>query len=266
MESPRVLIVSVSSDLGSYLAEHFLKAGSQVLGTYRTSSPNLERLKRLGLRLSPLDIACPRQVHEFAKQTRDDGFRWNVLISAAGILQPIGKFFAKDFDEWERSVTVNSLSQLRVLHALYEGRDYSTTAKVIFFAGGGTNGPFDNYSAYCIGKHVLLKMTELLDSEYPELQVSIIGTGWVNTKIHRQTIAAGHAAGANLGRTQEFLTNPERGSSLERVAACIDWCLASSRLAVGGRNFSVVHDPWTDEALISELERDTERYKMRRRS
>ena len=52
-------------------------------------------------------------------------------------------------------------------------------------------GPFDNYSAYCVGKLLLIKMTELLDSECPDLQVSIIGTGWVNTKIHRQTLAAG---------------------------------------------------------------------------
>jgi NAD(P)-dependent dehydrogenase (short-subunit alcohol dehydrogenase family) len=195
------------------------------------------------------------------------GFSWDIFISAAGLLEPIGPFFSSDFDVWEKSVITNSTAQLRVLHAVYGLRTHSAPAKVMLFAGGGTNGPFDNYSAYCVGKLLLIKMTELLDSECPDLHVSILGTGWVNTKIHRQTLAAQSGAGANFERTLEFLEDSsDAGTSMETVSECIDWCLSSPRSATSGRNFSLVYDPWREAHLIDELQADSNRYKLRRLS
>lgn len=267
MNKPRIIVLAASSDIGAYLAKHFLHGGAEVVGTYRSPSPRVEELEKSGARLFALDITSTEQVQSFANKLRECAFSWNVLISAAGVLEPIGGFFSHDFDAWEKGFITNSTAQLRVLHAVYGLRDRASLAKVVFFAGGGTNGPFDNYSAYCAGKLVLIKMTELLDSECPDLQVSIIGTGWVNTKIHQQTLAAGTAAGRSLDRTRDFLKNAERaGTTLETVAECVDWCLSSPRSAVGGRNFSLVHDPWRSEQTIDELNANADLYKLRRHS
>lgn len=266
MNRPKIIVLAASSDIGAHLTEHFLRGGAEVVGTYRSLSPQVAKLEESGARLLPLDITSGEQVKSFAEKLKECAFSWNILISAPGLLEPIGGFFSLDFDAWEKSVIVNSTAQLRVLHAVYGHRDPLSVSKVVFFAGGGTNSPFDSYSAYCIGKTVLLKMTELLDSEYPELQVSIIGTGWVNTKIHRQTLSAGDAAGKNLNKTREFLKKEGAGSSLEAVAECVEWCLSSPRSAVGGRNFSLVHDPWRCADLIRDLEADRDRYKLRRKT
>lgn len=267
MERSRIVVLAASSDIGAHLARHHLARGADVLGTYRTPSMQTAELEAAGARMVALDIDLPSDVAAFAAQIRNTGFRWNVLVSAPGLLAPIGPFLETDFDAWERSVITNSTAQLRALHALHPLRDPGRLAKVIFFAGGGTNGPMDNYSAYCIGKLSLIKMTELLHSENPELQVSIIGTGWVKTKIHLQTIDAGALAGVNLDKTHAFLAGDTgTGSSLERVAACVDWCLDAPRAAVGGRNFSLVHDRWDDPAFLAELEADPDSYKLRRRS
>ena len=214
-----------------------------------------------------LDITSREQIISFANKLKKREFAWNVLISAPGVLEPIGSFFSIDFDAWDKSFITNSTAQLRVLHTVYGLRERSSPAKVILFAGGGTNGPFDNYSAYCAGKLVLIKMTELLDSECPDLQISIVGTGWVNTKIHQQTLAAGDAAGQNFNRTREYLKVAEGTvANLETVVECIDWCLSAPRNAVGGRNFSLVHDPWRDADLIEVLNADPNLYKLRRHS
>ena len=267
MTHRKMIVLAASSDIGAHLAMHFLRHGVQVVGTYRSHSPRVTELEKAGARLFPLDITSGEQVKFFADKLKECAFAWNALISAPGVLEPIGGFFSHDFDAWEKSFTTNSTAQLRVLHAVYELRDRAAPAKVIFFAGGGTNGPFDNYSAYCAGKIVLIKMTELLDSEYPELQVTIIGTGWVNTKIHQQTLVAGTAAGKNLDRTRDFLNKDKRaGAPLESVAECVDWCLSSPRSAVGGRNFSLIHDPWKSAKTIDELNADPNRYKLRRRT
>jgi NAD(P)-dependent dehydrogenase (short-subunit alcohol dehydrogenase family) len=267
VSSSRVIVLGASSDIGAHLTEHYLRGGAEVVGTYRSRTSRVAELEAAGARLFPLNIDSPDQVKRFAQQLKADAWIWDVLISAPGLLDPIGPFFSTDFGAWEKSVITNSTAQLHVLHAIYDQRNATTLSKVIFFAGGGTNGPFDNYSAYCIGKLSLIKMTELLDSECPDLQVSIIGTGWVNTKIHQQTLAAGEAAGLNFDKTRQFMGSPEGVSaSLETVAECIDWCLAAPRDAVGGRNFSLVHDEWRDPAFIDMLKADPNIYKLRRLS
>ena len=267
MNAARAIIVSASSDIGGHLARAFARRGVEVVGTYRQRTQATDALAALGVRLLPLDISSPQQVAAMARELTRSGFTWDVLISAAGLLAPIGKFFDLDFESWQRSVAVNSTDQLRVLHALYPLRNAASVSRVLFFAGGGTNSAFDNYSAYCLGKIQLIKMTELLDSEYPDLQVSIIGTGWVNTKIHRQTMAAGEAAGMNLRKTREFLHDAAgAGSSLDSVLDCVEWCLSSPRRAIGGRNIALAHDPWKSSELTDRLAADPELYKLRRRS
>ena len=267
VSSYKIIVLGASSDIGAHLTEHYLCGGAQVVGTYRSRTARAAELEAAGAKLFPLDIDSPDQVKRFAQQLKAEGFMWDVLVSAPGLLAPVGPFFSTDFDDWERSVITNSTAQMRVLHAIHGQRNVSTLSKVIFFAGGGTNGPFDNYSAYCVGKLSLIKMTELLDSECPDLQVSIIGTGWVNTKIHQQTLAAGGAAGPNFDKTRQFMDSPDGvGASLETVAECIDWCLSAPRNAVGGRNFSLVHDEWRDPAFIDRLKANPNNYKLRRLS
>ena len=90
--------------------------------------------------------------------------------------------------------------------------------------------------------------------------------GWVNTKIHRQTIAAGDAAGINFSKTREFMGSSEGGASLQDVAQCVEWCLAAPRSAVSGRNFSLVHDQWREPRFIEALMANPGSYKLRRLS
>lgn len=265
MKRLKVIVLAASSDIGAHLAEYQLRRGAEVIGTYRSSSLRSADLEAAGVRLFRVDINSDSDVKSFADKLKASGFRWDTLICAPGLLDPIGPFFSTNFDDWENSVITNSLAQLRVLHAINGMRDHNKLSKVIFFAGGGTNGPFDNYSAYCIGKLALIKMTELLDSECPDLQVSIIGTGWVNTKIHHQTLAAGDAAGPNFDKTRQFVSSDSKhGASLESVAECVDWCLTAPRNAVGGRNFSLVHDDWRSSNFIQALIKNQNSYKLRR--
>jgi len=259
------LIVGISSDISVSLARRYIGRGARVWGTYRSRSDAIENLQALGAVLSFLDVDDPHSVAEFVGEMTASGFLWNRFISAIGALAPIGPFFDTDFAAWDRSVRTNSLSQLHVLHSVFALRDQRELPRAILFAGGGTNSPFDNYSAYCLGKIMLMKACELLDSEEQGLAISILGTGWVNTKIHGQTMAAGSMAGGNFDKTRDFLgSKATDGTSLETVGDCIDWCFASPREAVSGRNFSIVHDNWRDPSFIDDLAREPSKGKLRR--
>ncbi len=261
-----VFIAAISSDIGCQLAHLYRKRGYDVVGTYR-SSANLESLQAdLGIALLPCDIAQPASIAAAAAQLATQNKPWEIFIGAAGQLSPIGAFFDCDIADWSASVTLNSVSQLQLLHAIFPHRRQGVTSKIAFLVGGGINGTFTNYSAYCLGKMMLVKMCELLDDEYPDLHTIAIGTGWVDTKIHRQTLEAAQQAGVNYGRTVDFRASKQKGTSYEDIFGCIDWCFGQERGATSGRNFSVVHDAWNKDAdgLVTQLLHDSAKYKLRR--
>ncbi|MBI5129141.1 MAG: SDR family NAD(P)-dependent oxidoreductase [Rhodopseudomonas palustris] len=261
-----VIIAAISSDIGVQLAKLYRAQGVAVIGTYR-SADNLDELKAdAGIHLVHCDLTDADSVSRAAAEIAALNRPWERFVSAAGQLSPIGDFFGRDFAEWAASLSLNSVAQMRLLHALYPHRDQSSVAKVAFLVGGGINGPFRNYSAYCLGKVMLVKLCELLDDEYPDVHAIAVGTGWVNTKIHRQTVEAGDDAGINLRRTLEFIDSGQQGTSYEDIFGCIEWAFGAGRVATGGRNFSVVHDGWRGGGaqLTARLEADTNIYKLRR--
>ncbi len=260
-----VFILSITSDIGEKLALHYLNLGAQVLGTHRGNIP--ESLNgHPNLHLLSCDVTtstCAQKITEFLQSGK---LKWDLFISCVGQLAPVGRFFETNFSAWAHSVEINSTAQLRALHAAHPFRSIGRLCHIVFFAGGGTNGPFHAYSSYCLGKIALIKMCELLDDENQDLNVFIVGTGWVQTKIHHQTLDAGPRAGANYAKTKSFIDQAVPGTSHADIANMIAWGVSQGREVVGGRNFSILHDAWREggESLATALKTDPHRYKLRR--
>ena len=260
-----VFILSVSSDIGEHLALDYLGRGLRVAGTYRREPPP-SLAGHAGFAGFRCDITAPGCGRDLAAFLHARNFHWDIFVSCVGQLAPVGDFFENDFAEWAQSVETNGVAQLRALHAIHPFRRADRVCHVVFFAGGGTNNPFRSYSAYCLGKIGLIKMCELLDDENPDLNVFIVGTGWVRTKIHAQTLAAGSRAGGNFDRTRAFLYGNEAGTARDDIAAMIRWGVAQGRPVAGGRNFSVVHDQWAEAGagLAAALAANPDKFKLRR--
>jgi NAD(P)-dependent dehydrogenase (short-subunit alcohol dehydrogenase family) len=264
MAERNVFILGGNADIGRALAERYLAVGCHVTVTYRRGAvadlAGHPRLQQIACDVSD-NASVAAAVAAFAEQGRP----WDDFLSCVGTMEPIGKFFATPPDEWRRSIDINLTGQLRALHALYPRRRSGRVSGAMFLAGGGTNNPFTNYSAYAASKITLIKMAELLDDEAPDLNVFVLGPGFVRTKIHDETLRSGESAGGNLAKTHEFLATP--GTSHDDIFRCAEWCFAQGRDVVGGRNLSVVHDPWRDGggALAAALRNDRDLYKLRRR-
>jgi len=258
-----VVIISISSDIGNFLAHQYLKDGWKVIGTYRQKK-NLKGFEEGKVDLFKLDISKSADVKFFEKQLRSRRIKWDRLICLVGTLLPAEDFFDCDIDEWQDSVTVNALGPLRLLHGLYPLAN--SKAQVVFFAGGAANGAVVHLSAYAISKIILTKMTEFIDAEYPHLHVSIIGPGWTLTKIHQDILQ-----GKNVSKSKRLQTIADMknkpSTSMEDIAACIQWVCSQPKSLTSGRNFSVVYDPWRPakrKNLIAALKKDTDMYKLRR--
>jgi len=265
-EPPVAFIAAISSDIGRAMAEIYRARGWHVVGTYRDAGATAGLADDAGIELVACDIDSPEEIEAVAAHLQRKGISWDLFVSAVGTLAPIGPFFALDRREWQRSVAANGSAQLALLHAIFPFRRAAPLARAAFLVGGALNRGFANYSAYSLGKLSLVKFCELIHEECPDLHAVAIGTGWVATRIHRQTLAAGAMAGGNLARTEQFLAAPEGGTSVSEIVACLDWCFAQDRAVTGGRNFSVVHDPWRQggATLTEALRGDQSKFKLRR--
>lgn len=257
------LILSISSDIGAALAEDWLAAGHAVWGTYRTWSPQCNLLQTKGARLVSCDLSQQDSIEQSMDDLKAMGF-WDVLVLAAGDIAPFEAFHEVNFQAWRNSFELNFLGPMQFLHALLPSRHLTPTEKpiVLFFAGGGTNSAPVGSSAYTISKIALIKSCEMLDAEIPDTRFTILGPGWVKTKIHQAALHAGDKHPVRL-KTIEMI---ERGEffPMEKVVECCNWLVGSRRDVVSGRNFSAVYDKWGTEELTQALLANTNMYKLRR--
>lgn len=252
---PVVVILSVSSDIGFYLAKKYLQDGYRVIGTYRyyhrKLAKELESLPDCALFFC--DVSEKAGITRFLCELKKYEIRWDIFISCVGNIRPYSNFFETDFDTWSNSVHINLIEQLRVTHALYPLRNKKIIPSIIFFAGGGVNSAPVGLSAYTASKIMLIKMCELLDAENPDIKTFIVGPGYIKTKIHDSI--------------RENITRGKKETNLAGVYNGIRWLTAQDKQVVGGRNFSIAHDSLFGVdacALARELIENPEMYKLRR--
>lgn len=259
------IVVSISSDIGAALADRLRENGWTVAGTFRTASERVRELEESGLTLVRCDLREPAEIDRACEVFRRDLPAWDAVVLCPGTLDPIGPFPEVDFEAWAESITTNFTNQLRFVHNLLPGRNVAAGSEpcILFFAAGGTNSAPTHFSAYTASKIALIKMCELLDAEVPDTRFAILGPGWVRTKIHQETLAAGARAGGSLQQTIDRITE-DRWVSMDRVIDCCTWVLDAPRDVVGGRNISVEHDRWGADELAEALRATPSMYKLRR--
>ena len=257
-----IVILGISSDIGLALGVHWSLRGHNVFGTYRTFSAELAKEANAFNGLYRCDLLDNESIDQCAHQLQNEIVSWDMVVLCPGTMEPIGRFDACDIDQWNAGVSVNLIAPLRFLHKCLPFRKRDTSS-VILFAGGGSNSAPLNVSSYTVAKIALIKATELLDAEFTDIKFSIIGPGWVKTKIHQETLRADCVSLASFEETiRRHDTNDF--NSMENVLACCDWLVKAPKSIVGGRNFSSVYDNWNDEALCEKLALDRDMFKLRR--
>lgn len=263
--SMKGIVISATSDIASDMCHKWKKREWEIAGTFYSQTENYKSLISQDIPLVYCDLFDPHSVDEAAKTISLKHPGWDFLVFATGSQVPVGPFERVDVDAWISSIQLNFLNQMRLLHRLLPARSSTTAEKsVLFFAGGGTNNPVNNYSAYTLSKIALIKACELLDSEISDVKFTIIGPGWVKTKIHNATLESGEAmAGKNYEKTKQKIDSDECGPILD-VIHSFEWVLSQPKKIVGGRNFSTVFDRWGTDELAKLLDQDENMYKLRR--
>ena len=113
-------------------------------------------------------------------------------------------------------------------------------------------------------KIALIKLTELISAEFQDIYPTIIGPGWVKTKIHNPTLKSGlNKSPKSYSETcRRFKENDF--VPMNMVINCLKVIINSNDNRFAGRNISVKHDRWDLENFLEKEPLISSRYKLRR--
>ncbi|MHB1861365.1 MAG: SDR family NAD(P)-dependent oxidoreductase [Gemmatimonadaceae bacterium] len=188
------------------------------------------------------------------------------VIHAAAVLGPIGAVVNADPEAWFDAVRVNLLGTFLVARAscqrmIRRGKGGS----IVLFSGGGSATPFPNYTAYACGKVGVVRFAETLAQEVApyNIRVNCLAPGFVATRMHQYTLAAGEAAGVSyLARTKAELA--KGGASPELAARAAAFLLSQRAAGISGRLVAAQWDDWNQWPEHVDEIRDSDLFTLRR--
>jgi NAD(P)-dependent dehydrogenase (short-subunit alcohol dehydrogenase family) len=243
-----VLVTGGSRGIGRACAEAALEAGARVVLSARDAA----RLERAGSELRSrhgdavewhvADVADGASVERLASAARSVLGQVDGVVHAAGVLGPIGPTLDVDPTRWWETVRVNLLGTLLVVRALAPAMPAG--GRIVALSGGGATSPFPNYTAYASGKVGVVRLVETLAVELAgRVEINALAPGFVATDIHRATLEAGDAAGAEyLERTQRDLE--EGGVPVGLAARAAVFLLSPASAGLTGRLVAAPWDEW----------------------
>ena len=182
-EKPTVLITGANRGLGLEFARQYASDGWHVIGTARNPG-RADELKALSVEIATLDVADPASVAALASSL--EGRPIDLLINNAGIFPRVSSIEAIDFDDYSRTLAVNTVGPVRVTRALLpnlRASDRKTVVNITSRLGSialTDNGVFYGYRE---SKAALNMFTRTLANELkPEgFTCLTIHPGWVQT-------------------------------------------------------------------------------------
>ena len=261
------IVTGGSRGIGRAIATDFLHQGAQVAVLART----VTEVEKTAAELSSLgrvvgyacDVSVEGQVSKVHQLVEEELGLVSVLVNAAGVLGELGPFEETNHQTWWNTMQINLygtyLWSRAVIHQMIQHR----RGKIINLSGAGTS-PRAYYNAYAVSKAGVVRLTETLAWEVQEynIQVNAIAPGPVNTRMTKEVVQAGLAAGAEeLEGAKRLLaegTQPIKAADLAIFLACSD------SDGITGKLISAVYDNWPEWSEHTDALANSELYTLRR--
>jgi NAD(P)-dependent dehydrogenase (short-subunit alcohol dehydrogenase family) len=260
----RFLITGASTGLGRAIAERLADEGGRLILVSRSEG----MVHGLGAELAggpheplPLDVADP-QAWEEAIATVHGGGPLHGLVTAAGVLGPVGPIDQIDPAEFARTISINLIgTALAVHHLLPLLRE--SRGRVVTFSGGGGTGPLVRYDAYAASKAAIVRLTENIAAD-GQIEINAIAPGFVATAMHTGTLEAGPEASGEeyFQKTKDQLA--AGGFPASKAADLVAFLLSPKAEGITGRLISAQWDPWREDGFQARLRDDADLGRLRR--
>jgi len=247
------LITGGSHGLGKAIAEHYLRAGANVVLCARNemdlaaarddlarNAPGQKVLAR------SCDVSVETQVNHLVEFALRELGSLQILVNNAGIYGPMGPTDSVSFQEWSRTIEINLYGVLLPCRAVLPHFRQAGRGKIVILSGGGATHPLPNISSYAASKAAVVRLMETLAEEWKShhVDVNAIAPGALATRFVDEVLAAGPAkvGEAFFAKNQQW---KEKGATPLDLGARLAVYLASGESdGITGRLISAQWDPW----------------------
>lgn len=260
----RFLVTGGSMGIGLEVSRALADRGARVVLVGRGTDALDQALRQLsgtGHERFVLDVS-DASAWPAAMSALDSGGALDGVVTAAGVLGPIGTLDRVPADEFAAAIAINLIgTALALAHALPRLR--ASSGRAVTFSGGGGTGPLARFDAYAVSKAGVVRLTENIAAE-SDVEVNCVAPGFVATRMHAGTLAAGPeiVGPAYFARTQEQLETG--GFPASEAAELVAFLLGRGAAGITGRLISAQWDPWRESQFREALRRDPDLGKLRR--
>jgi len=253
LEGLNALVTGGSQGLGEAIAEHFLRAGANVVICARGEKELFSTRDKLA-RLFPAqkilakacDVADEAQVNALVDLARRELGPLHILVNNAGIYGPKGPTESVDLPAWRQALEVNLFGVLLPCRAVIPHFKKAGRGKIIIISGGGATNPLPNLSAYAASKAAVVRLMETLAEELRSFQIDVnaIAPGALATRLVDEILAAGpeKVGQAFFNKNKQW---KETGAVPLSLGAELAVHLASAQTdGITGKLISAQWDPW----------------------
>ena len=273
MLQDRVAIITGGSrGIGREIALAYARAGSRIVlaardeKRLREATTLIEEETGTEALCFGVDITQKTSLDAMVRTVTARFQRIDILVNAAAIVGPIGRFETCDETEWERTISVNVLGTYEAMRAVIPTMIAQKRGTIINFAGGGAFGARERFSAYSVSKAAVVRLTDAAAVELRDHGITVngISPGQVNTEMFDTMVAAGRAHVGEKGWAEFEQRKRTGGDPVGEVARFALFLVSEEGRKITGRVMSVQWDPWesfpryVDELMSSDI------YTMRR--
>jgi 3-oxoacyl-[acyl-carrier protein] reductase len=260
----RFLVTGGSMGIGLEISRALADRGARVVIVGRgiaALDDALARLSGSGHERVALDVSDV-SAWPAAMAVVDAGGELHGVVTAAGVLGPIGSLDSVPPDEFATTIAINLVGTALALQQALP-RLKPAGGRAVTFSGGGGTSPLARFDAYAASKAGVVRLTENVAAE-GAIEINCVAPGFVATRMHDGTLAAGPdvVGPAYFARTRDQVDSG--GFPASEAAELVAFLLGPGAAGITGRLISAQWDPWREPEFHERLRRDPDLAKLRR--
>ncbi|MEO0880531.1 MAG: SDR family oxidoreductase [Pseudomonadota bacterium] len=240
------LITGASRGIGAATARRLAEAGAAVVLAARTKKALRDVEKEInksgGAALAaPCDVADFASVERVVLQAERTLGGLDILVSNAGVIDPIARLEDSDPAAWSRAVDINLKGVYYGLRAAAPAMKRRGGGVIVNISSGAANSALEGWSAYCASKAAAKKLTECAHGELGDAGARAAAVRVVG-------LSPGTVATDMMARIKESGVNPvsrlDWSSHIppEWVAQAVLFLCGPDGAAFAGTDFSIKTD------------------------